>query len=214
MALTITSLCTQQIVSARNDPVVPTAAVAPTRTVTRSWEQPQACTPCHCACLAFLGTWPGPGSGLAGHLGSVCGKDSLGVAARPIYTTTFAVHFCRLLGGGQLHSNIQKTGRMSVRVPVTSTFTICISTHPAIELNTYLSNIYPAASLGFDPINPRWGQNKITNQDGDTALGEAQHQHLLLVITHINKGPLPYLLFVYVYADSTWLTIKGLSLQQ
>eukprot|EP00962_Isochrysis_galbana_P001708 scaffold454_cov124-Isochrysis_galbana.AAC.2 len=27
------------------------------------------------------------------------------------------------------------------------------------------------ASLGFDPINPRWGQNKITNQDGDTALG-------------------------------------------
>jgi hypothetical protein len=118
MALTITSLCTQQIVSARNDPVVPTAAVAPTRTVTRSWEQPQACTPCHCACLAFLGTWTGPGSGLAGHLGSVCGKDSLGVAARPIYTTTFAVHFCRLLGGGQLHSNIQKTGRMSVRVPV------------------------------------------------------------------------------------------------
>jgi len=27
------------------------------------------------------------------------------------------------------------------------------------------------AALGFDPINPRWGQNKITNQDGDTALG-------------------------------------------
>jgi hypothetical protein len=27
------------------------------------------------------------------------------------------------------------------------------------------------AALGFDPINPRWGQNKITNQEGETALG-------------------------------------------
>eukprot|EP00962_Isochrysis_galbana_P047716 scaffold19645_cov140-Isochrysis_galbana.AAC.2 len=27
------------------------------------------------------------------------------------------------------------------------------------------------AALGFDPINPRWGQNKITNQEGEKALG-------------------------------------------
>jgi len=29
------------------------------------------------------------------------------------------------------------------------------------------------AALGFDPINPRWGQNKITNQEGEKALGAA-----------------------------------------
>eukprot|EP00962_Isochrysis_galbana_P036683 scaffold12711_cov120-Isochrysis_galbana.AAC.1 len=120
---------------------IPTLAVG----ATRSWEQPHTCTPCQGACLPFTGTCPGPGPGLAGHLGSDCSKDSSGVAAPPINTSAFAVQYGRLLRGGQLLLNIQKTGRMSVPVP-----TICT----LIYMYPYAS-CYPAKHLPQQPISSR-----------------------------------------------------------
>jgi len=52
------------------------------------------------------------------------------------------------------------------------------------------------AALGFDPINPRWGQNKMTNPDGETALG-GRNSVIWIDLTYPTRrsghlwGPLP-----------------------